>query len=88
MTAGCFPYGLDCSPEAQARRLAWIADLEGKINSGVKSVTDRGRNVEYRSSEEMQKALDHLREEQAACELGYWPLKASRVRYIPLIKAL
>ena len=70
MAAGCIPYGVDCSPEGQALRLQRINDLEGKITSGVKSVVDRGRSVEYQSPEEMQKLLQHLRDEQAACALG------------------
>jgi hypothetical protein len=83
----CVALGLDCSDEAQALRRRQLQDLMAKLNSGVTSVSDRGRSVSYANYTALFPLLRQLRREIAACELGYWP-REQRLSYIDYVKGL
>jgi hypothetical protein len=83
------PFGLvDCSPEAQAKRLRDLDELKSKIRSGVSNVGDRGRSVTYQSPAEMWKIAAQMEKELLACELGYWWPGRKRLAYIDQVKGL
>jgi hypothetical protein len=64
---------LNCSPEANAARLAQIDSLRAQLYGGVSSVGDRGRSVTYRSNADIVNAINALQGEMTYCITGAWP---------------
>jgi hypothetical protein len=64
---------LNCSPEANAARLAQIEALRQQLYGGVSSVGDRGRSVTYRSNADIVNAINALQGELTYCTTGAWP---------------
>ena len=62
--------------------------LLAKIRSGVSSVGDRGRSVQYRGPDELWPLAQQLQKELIACELGYWWPGRKRLAYVDHIKGL
>jgi hypothetical protein len=79
--------GLDCSDAAQAARRQQLEALLAKIRSGVTSVGDRGRSVQYGAAANLWPIAQQLQKELLACELGYWPSR-KRLAYIDHVKGL
>ena len=82
------PLGIDCSDAAQDERRRQLAGLRGKIASGVSSVGDRGRSVQYRDAADLERAAQQIQKELISCELGYWWPGRKRLAYIDLVKGL
>lgn len=82
------PLGLDCSPEAQALRWQRLRELETNFFSGAAQVSDRGRQVTFRSRADLGASIAALRDEIAACSGTGWPRRRSRVFYVPQVKDL
>jgi hypothetical protein len=81
--------GIDCSPEAQARRWQQLQDLEARLASGIASTSDRNRQVAFSRPEDMARQIAALRSQLAYCQTGEWPIsRAMRVIYPPQVKAL
>jgi hypothetical protein len=59
---------LDCSEEAQRWRKLALARLLEKMYSGVESLGDRGRSVNYHSLDDLQRLVNNLRQEIALCD--------------------
>jgi hypothetical protein len=80
---------LNCSPEANAARLAQIDALRQQLYGGVSSVGDRGRSVTYRSNSDIVQAIQGLQAELSFCTTGAWP-RAGGIRsfVIPQVKGL
>lgn len=80
--------GLDCSDAAQDARRRQLEALLAKICSGVSSVGDRGRSVQYRGPDELWPLAQQLQKELISCELGYWWPGRKRLAYVDHIKGL
>jgi hypothetical protein len=68
---------LDCSDDAQDLRRELLKGLMLKLYSGVDSLSDRGRSVNYLGPDDLQQLIKNLGNEIAKCEGSYQP--ASRV---------
>lgn len=80
---------LNCSPEANARRLAQIEALRAQLYAGVDAVGDRGRSVTYRSNNDIVTAINGLQAEMCFCTTGAWPSSGGlRIFTIPQVKGL
>jgi hypothetical protein len=64
---------LNCSPAANAARLAQIDSLRTQLYGGVAAVGDRGRSVTYRNNADIVNAISALQGELAYCTTGAWP---------------
>jgi hypothetical protein len=62
--------GVNCSPAMKLWRANKLAELLDKLYSGVDSLGDRGRSVNYRDGDELQALINKLESQQAMCENG------------------
>lgn len=74
--------GVDCSPAAKIWRARKLQDLLDKLYSGVDSLGDRGRSVNYRDADELRAMINRLENQQAMCETGHG-LHGRRVFTVP-----
>jgi hypothetical protein len=77
--------GVDCSPARQIWRAKRLQELLDKLYSGVDSLGDRGRSVNYVSPEELQHLISNLENQMAMCETGHG-LTGRRVFTVPYSK--
>lgn len=80
--------GLDCSPDAQARRWQQLQDLESRLFSGVQSTSDRNRQVTFVDNQALVLAIRSLRAQLHFCQFGVWPSRGMRLHYMPQLKHL
>lgn len=59
---------LDCSAPVQAWRKRRLMELMDKYYSGVESVGDRGRSVNYRDADDLQGLMNKLSDQIALCD--------------------
>jgi hypothetical protein len=71
---------LACTPADQERRKDKIRELEDRLYSGVSSVADRSRSVNYLSPDELRRILKGLRNDYDFCA-GQYAGRGRRVAY-------
>jgi hypothetical protein len=71
---------LSCSPADQERRELKLKELEDRLYSGVSSVSDRSRSVNYQSPEELRRIIKGLRKDYDFCN-GDYAGRGRRVMY-------
>lgn len=79
-------YPIDCSDDAQDQRRQLLKDLMAKRFSGVDSLSDRGRSVNYVDGKEMDDLIKRLGNAIAMCEGSY--RAPTQVIFIPYDKWL
>jgi hypothetical protein len=62
---------LDCSPAEQDKRRQMLEELRGKKFSGVASISDRSRSVNYHDPVQLTKLIRALETEMALCDGTY-----------------